>query len=177
MNGETKAPEAARDALNATIAECAEQTAIPPTAPARTYRLWSQDYTQLLCESTDLQAVKRYFVNTELDWAGLTAESDSADNRWRNRWGGRITRGIDGVEVGQAFEYLRYLTQPPTFEPTPDPAPVVTEVYSRPITDGDRLLPIVDQPQQFPRDLAGFQFVGNIVGDGPELKHFAVDDE
>jgi hypothetical protein len=38
----------------------------------RHIRLWSQDYTQVLCESSDLEEVKRYFASSDLDWCGLT---------------------------------------------------------------------------------------------------------
>ena len=70
----------------------------------RNVRLWSQDYTQVLCESTDLDEVKQYFATSDLDWCGLTVHRGGDDRR--PIWSGRILRGIGGAELHEERQYL-----------------------------------------------------------------------
>lgn len=72
-------------------------------------RLYSQDYTQVLMESDNFDAVKRHFARTGLPWLGLVV--DRAGRGGATRWSGRIVAGIGAAQIVDAREYLTCKTE------------------------------------------------------------------
>lgn len=77
-------------------------------------KLYDRDYTEVLLETDNRDAASEFLRKSGKDWLPMTI---SYGPHWQQRWSGRLEVTVDGIDVSQDFQLLKYMySWPSPFE-------------------------------------------------------------